>query len=175
MASKTRLREAFELFDIDTRSGKLSANEVLQYMPQAVMPSPVQNLIPSVWFDIALRAQFEAVLTRPGPGSGAISTLDVEELLQAFDRNGEIDLESFIEACGVLDISGADHHHAGIEERGEEQGQSQKEDPEMDELLKQAVDFLQAKAALFSQREEPDATHLERQRQGKSSGTGCDS
>ena len=118
------------------------------------------------------------------PGLDAMSELDVQCILQAFDanRDGEIDLDEFIEACGVLDISSGheienDHvptdapqSNASIEDRSEEEGRSQKteEDPEMDALLKQAVAFLQTKAELFSQsqREEPDAAHLERQRQG---------
>ena len=122
------------------------------------------------------------------PGLDAMSELDVQCILQAFDanRDGEIDLDEFIEAFGVLDISSGheienDHvptdapqSDASIEDRSEEEGRSQKteEDPEMDALLKQAVAFLQTKAELFSQREEPDAAHLERQRQGTAAGPG---
>ena len=40
------------------------------------------------------------------PGLDAMSELDVQCILQAFDANGdgEIDLDEFIEACGVLDM-----------------------------------------------------------------------
>ena len=101
--------------------------------------------------------QFMAVLMHPG--ASAFSSTDVRELIQSFDTNGdsEIDVEDFIEACGVLEAPADKLAASDGVVITDTDPSSQTTDPEMDELLKQAVEFLQTKAALFSQRDEVDA------------------
>ena len=64
--------------------------------------------------------EFKAVLTRDNVGS--LSLFEADELLKAFDKNGdgELDINEFIEACGVLEATPAAASLAesdGIEER----------------------------------------------------------